>query len=275
MRKFLATTLIAGLFSGAAFAQTTVSSANVVGYVKVDKPGNGKFSIMGVTFTSISQELNSLVDPLQFNGHPTDPSKADQLIFFDAGTQNYSTYALYDIRSYGMEYTSNTAWKALSNFSFSGAAFNPIVAPGSAVWLKGSGSTSNTNVTMVGDVVMTESATNSILMGLQLVSNPFSETVALSNLTLKASATGHPTNPTLADQVIIFNATTQTYTTYALYDISSYGAEYEQYTGWKSITNFTFAGPYADVTLESGQGFWIKATRPFTWVETNKYLGNL
>jgi hypothetical protein len=36
MKKILSATLIAGLFSGAAFAQTTVSSANIVGYIKTE-----------------------------------------------------------------------------------------------------------------------------------------------------------------------------------------------------------------------------------------------
>ncbi|MBI9020322.1 MAG: hypothetical protein JEZ10_03590 [Verrucomicrobia bacterium] len=261
-------------FSFATHAQT-VGSANIMGYTKVSKPGNGYLTIVGVPFNTTSNKLNDLVDPLQFTGHDSDINQADQLIFFDANTQEYSTYALYDIRSYGSEYAPNTAWKAVADFSYGGASFNPTIEPGSAVWLVGKGSTTDTNVLMAGNVVLSSSRTNNVVAGLQLLANPFSEAVALTNLSLHVNATGHASDINQADQVIVFDTETQSYVTYALYDISSYGAEYEIYTGWKNITDFTFGGAYADAILKIGQGFWVKANNQFTWVETNKYLDNL
>ena len=109
------------------------------------------------------------------------------------------------------------------------------------------------------------------------MANPFSETVALGNLGMPARGTGHYLSPGAADQIMVWDAGTQTYVNLALYDVASYyGAQYAYLTGWKAYTNFTAAAPYANPQFKPGQGFWYKAvSNAFEWVETNKYLDAL
>ena len=267
MKKITLALAILGITAFAAHAQT-VGSANILGYTKVDKPGNSKLNIMGVNFTSASNTLNNLVDPLTFSGHASDPASADQIIIWDSSLQEFDTYALYDL---GSGYEEYTGWQAFDNFGWAKPYFNPALPAGSSVFIRGS--SSDTNILLSGNVVMLDTITNTLHQGLHLIANPFSESVALTNLSLHISATGHANNPAYADQVIAWNKELQQYETYALYDL---GSGYEQYKGWQDFDNFGWAKPYMNFTINTGDGFWFRAVNgSVEWVESNKYKNNL
>ena len=250
-------------------------SAELLGYARVDKPGNGKLNVVGVPFLSSNQTLNSLMDPLQFTGHYNNAGQADQLMLWNPATTSYVNLALYDLRSFGAQYATNTGWKTVAGFGPGAAYTNPVLPAGSAVWIRGA-TTNDQKVAIAGAVVMTGAATNAIVAGLQLVANPFSEQVALSNLAIRVNAEGHYNNAGQADQIMVWDAGSQGYQNLALYDLRSFGAEYDYLTGWKTVAGFGPTSAYVNVTLKPGQGFWFKAVNgSFQWVESNDYKAGL
>jgi hypothetical protein len=238
---------------------------SVFGVTKVEKPGDSKLNVMGITFVNTSNTLNKLVDISNFSGDAANPSAADQVITWDSNSQKYTTYALYEIAGYP-EYT---GWKLYDEFSFGATNQNPVLPAGSAVFIRGSGS--DTNIILSGSVVMLDSVTNSIVTGLQLISNPFSGSVHLTNLTFAANGTTSSSNPSFADQIILWDASQQKYITLALYGITGY----PEYTQWMYFDDFAYGAQEPDITFEPGSGFWYRAQTNFTWVETNKYIQNL
>ena len=253
----------------------TGPSAELLGYARVDKPGNGKLNVVGVPFLSSNQTLNSLMDPLQFTGHYNNAGQADQLMLWNPATTSYVNLALYDLRSFGAQYATNTGWKAVAGFGPGAAYTNPLLPAGSAVWIRGA-TTNDQKVAIAGEVVMTGAATNAVVAGLQLVANPFSEQVALSNLAIHVNAEGHYNNAGQADQIMVWDAGSQGYQNLALYDLRSFGAQYASNTGWKAVAGFGPTSAYVNVTLKPGQGFWFKAVNgSFQWVESNDYKAGL
>ena len=246
-------------------------TVKIWGYAHSDKPGNGKLNVIGVPFVTSNQTLNSLMDPLQFSGHYNNAGQADQLMMWNPATTAYVNLALYDLRAFGAQYASNTGWKAVAGFGPGAAYTNPVLPAGSAVWIRGA-TTNDRQVAIAGEVVMAGAATNAIVAGLQLIANPFSEQVALSNLTVHVNAEGHYNNAGQADQIMVWNAASQTYQNLALYDLRSFGAQYAYLTGWKPVSGFGPTSAYVNVTLNPGQGFWFKAVNgSFQWVEPNDY----
>ena len=252
------------------------ATAEAWGFAKVPKPGDSKLVLVGIPFATDEQTLNSLVDPKQFSGHPSNPNAADQAMIWDAGEQEYVNLALYDVRTYGEEYAYLTGWKAYEGFGPGAPYTNPVLPAGSALWIRGS-TAGDREVTVAGEVVAEGVAEKEVTAGLQLVSNPFSETAALTNMNLRLAATGHPSNPNAADQMMIWDAAEQEYVNLALYDVRTYGEEYAYLTGWKAYDGFGPGAPYAtNVVLVPGQGFWIRAVNgSFAWSETNKYENTL
>ena len=253
----------------------TGPSARKWGYARPDKPGNGKLNVVGVPFFTSNQTLNSLMDPLQFSGHYNNAGQADQLMMWNPATTAYVNLALYDLRAFGSQYASNTGWKAVAGFGPGAAYTNPVLPAGSAVWIRGS-TTNDRKVAVAGEIVMTGAATNAIVPGLQLIANPFSEQVALSNLAIRVNAEGHYNNAGQADQIMVWDPVAQGYQNLALYDLRSFGAQYDYLTGWKAVAGFGPTSAYVNVTLKPGDGFWFRAVNgSFTWVETNDYKAGL
>ncbi|NCA82235.1 MAG: hypothetical protein EOM72_05765 [Opitutae bacterium] len=250
-------------------------SEEIWGYVKMDKPGNARLNVVGIPFHTGDQTLGSLMPPLEFSGHHNNAGLADQVMVWDAGAQSYVNLALYDLRAFGEAYADQTGWKLADGFGPLAGYVNPVLPAGSAVWIRGS-TTNDRTVTLSGEVVMDGAATNEVVAGLQLVSNPFSETVGLSNLSIHVHATGHYNNSGLADQVMVWDAGTQSYLNLALYDLRAFGEEYASQTGWKLSDGFGPLAGYVNPQFAPGEGFWIRAVNgDFEWVETNKYKENL
>ena len=114
----------------------TGPSAELLGYARVDKPGNGKLNVVGVPFLSSNQTLNSLMDPLQFTGHYNNAGQADQLMLWNPATTSYVNLALYDLRSFGAQYDYLTGWKAVAGFGPTSAYVNVTLKPGDGFWFR-------------------------------------------------------------------------------------------------------------------------------------------
>ena len=244
-------------------------SAKVWGFVKVEKPGNSKLSMVGIPFMTEDQTLNSLMDPFQFSGDAHNPSKADQILTWNVATKKFVTYSLYDLRAYE-GYETYVYWQEFEQFGWGKPACNPVLPAGSAIFIRGS-TTGNVTVTLSGEVVLSETTTKRMEMGMQLVSSPFLDTVKLSDLKLHESAKGDVYNPAMADQVVVWNEVTQKYATYSLYDLREHEG-YESYVFWQSFDNFGWGRPTMDPTFEPGRGFWFRSVHGvFDWVVTNTY----
>ena len=253
----------------------TGPSAEMWGYTRLPKPGNAKLNVVGIPFVSSNQTLNSLMDPLQFSGHYNNAGLADQLMMWNPATTSYVNLALFDRRSYGEQYAYLTGWKLADGFGPAAAYTNPVLPAGSAVWIRGS-TLDTQQVVVAGAVVMAGAATNNLVPGLQLIANPFSEQVTLSNLTIHVNAQGHYNTAGLADQIMIWDSGAQTYVNLALYDRRSYGEQYAYLTGWKLADGFGPAAAYTNPVLKPGEGFWFRAVNgAFEWVEPRDYQAGL
>lgn len=250
-------------------------SARIWGYAALAKPGSPELNLVGISFLTSNQTLNSLMDPLQFSGHHNNAGLADQLMMWNPAATAYVNLALFDRRAFGEQYAYLTGWKAADGFGPEAPYTNPVLAAGSAVWIRGS-TTNDRQVAISGEVMRSGSVTNNMVAGLQLVANPFSERTSLSNLALRIYATGHHNNAGLADQVMAWDVGSQAYTNLALYDRRAFGEEYEYLTGWKSADGFGPEAPYVSPLLPPGRGFWFRAVNgAFEWTEANPYLNDL
>jgi hypothetical protein len=266
MKKIILTVAMATC--AAVVTAQTVTSANIVGYSKVAKPGNTDLNILGVTFVSGSNTLSQLCSVDQFNGALDVPGNADQIITYTPGS-GYATFAKYDASSYP-GYEDMVGWQPAGAFGFGQPFVDPVVPAGSSLWIKSAPSSSSVDVILSGEVVAATTVTNTIVAGLQMISNPFSEAVKLDDLNLYEGATGALDVPGNADQIIVFDSGTQAYTTYAFYDVRSYG--YPENSGWKAASAFGFGDPITTYEVQPGEGFWYSAKAGFTWAESNKYL---
>ena len=244
------------------FDGPSVLNEQVVGQVQLDRPAKAKLELMGIPFKTEGQTLASLLDPQAFSGHRFNTGKADQLVLWDAGTQSFLTLVLHADGT-------NKAWKLFDRFEEEGYGYtNPVLPSGSALWFRSS-TTDVRKVTIAGEVVMDAAVTNAIRPGLQLLSNPFSDEVRLGDLSIHVNATAHGAIVTRADQVILWDAGSQTFLNLALHVDGTNKA-------WKLFDRFDEAGyGYTNPVIRPGQGFWIRARNAFDWVETNKYVDGL
>ena len=236
-------------------------SAEVWGFVKMDKPTSSKLAMVGVPFSTEEQTLNSLMDPAQFSGQRLLPGSADQVMIWDAGAQKYVNLAMY-------QWGTNKGWKASSGFGPAAPYTNPVLLPGSAFWFRGA-TNSTGKLTVAGGVVMDSVVTNPVVVGLQLVANPFSDATTLNDLGIHQNAKGQRLLPGSAEQVMIWDAQSQAYVNLALY-------EWGTNKGWKAFSGFGPAAPYTNPVIPAGQGFWLRSVSgAFNWVGTNRYRSGL
>jgi hypothetical protein len=265
MKKILSATLIAGLFSGAVFAQTTVSSANIVGYVQVEKKGTRSFNLVGVNFVSDTQKLSDHVGFDNFTGAYTSAADADQISIWDSSIQDFKTYAYYYIDG---SYPSNEGWKLIADFQYSGIIQDPVIPAGSALWITSSAAASNTTVVISGNVPSSTNISVVVKEGMNVFSSPYPVDTAITNLSISAHATGSYTAATTADQISVWNPVSQRFETYAYYYIDG---TYPANEGWKPLDHFDYATPPTDVVIGVGSGFWYFAKQDFTWTEEIPY----
>lgn len=249
-----ATAIAAGVLCIVSIASAQSVTSGIFGFVKVDKPAS-TLNIIGNNFGADSTTLNEITSVNHFNGSFL-INDADRIIIWNSVSKTYSTYALYDNGS-------TVEWRSGSDFYGSGV--NPSIPAGSAFWVQSLGSTVDTNLVVSGDVVGSQSVTNQISLGLQMLAYPFTTDMDLNETLLAENATGSFLINN-ADQVIAWDSTSQTYSTYALYDN---GTTVE----WRSGSDFY--NPAGTIEVNLGLGFWYDAKAGFEWVETNKYFYNL
>ena len=261
MKKSLAILIVGSTLVAAAYAQTTVSSANIVGYQQISKPAGG-LQLMGMNWQDST--LTNLVNIDLFTGN-ANVNLADKLITWNPVSQTYVKYALFSDVPYG---GSTTEWRSFTNFF--GPAVNPVIPAGSALWVTSPNAPSNETIIVSGNAVLDQYFTNSIVTGLQMLSTPFSSDITLSNLNFIASGATGNANVNLADKITIWDETAQTYVKYALFSDVPYGGST---TEWRSFTNFF--GVAVNPTINLGKGFWYAAQSNFTWIVENPYFNNL
>lgn len=157
MKKILSATLIAGLFSSAAFAQTTVSSANVVGYNQITIPTN-QLVLVATSFLNDSNTVAGLFPDLP---------AGSKISIWDTTEQKYIAVS-----------KGRTTW---------GAGGTNQIPRGKGVFIMlptGIG----TNLYVSGDVPQDSTSTVYKVSGLALMSYPYPADVAFTNTALAKSA---------------------------------------------------------------------------------------
>ena len=130
----------------------------------------------------------------------------------------------------------------------------------------------DTTLTLMGEVVTAQSTTNAIVKGINGVSFPYSQDIKLKDTDLLKSGlkTGKAAFAN-ADQLWMWNVTGRVYKTYAAKAGTGVTNWYTCDANWGLP-----AGLSDDVVVNLGSGFWVRTvTNVFSWVETNRYNGNL
>lgn len=255
-----------GIVAVAVCLTSVVSAQNVVtsgvfGVSRVEKPVGG-LNMVGNSFAGIANTLDELAPVDQFSGSVF-YNDADKVVIWDAITQAYTTYGLFDGRAYNLplEWRDGDDWN-------SAASSSVVISEGSGFWVNSSTAASSTSLIISGAVVAEQTATRQIVTGLQMLANSFTSTMDLNSMDLKNGGTGS-LFLNQADKVIVWDSTTQSYKTYGLFDGRAYNLPLEWRDGdaWNSDASA--------IPLELGSGFWYSALSGFTSVESNPYYSGL
>jgi len=170
MKKYLLTaTLLAGLIGSSAFAVTnTVTSANIVGYIKDNAPVG--YHITGMQFD------NATNTPQTVYGNTL--PKGSKVYKFNGSDYVTAQYTDVFVPGTGLV----TKWNASINLSL-----------GDGYWLQVPGAT---NAILSGNVPMDASITNHISEGLQILSYPYPVDRVVTNLGFL---------PSKGDKIYVFN----------------------------------------------------------------------
>jgi hypothetical protein len=182
MKKVLLAAVIAGLAGSIASAQTNVvTSANVVGYVKLTVPSNS-FSMVAGQFINTSQE-DMTIDELFGTSLPD----GTELYVFDMA---YTTYT----------YADGIGWL---DEAF-GDAGSVVISRGQAVWIKNI-TGSPIDIFVAGNVPGNDfpNATNNLPEGFAMVSGSYPTDVTLATLGI---------TPADGDEIYVYNNGYTTYT---------------------------------------------------------------
>jgi hypothetical protein len=239
----------AALISASAIAQVT--SANIVGYKKVEIEAGGGFKMLTCNFEA--GETNTLLsvfgtDMLTQNANLLN---CDRVFLYDSGSQSYQAWAQY---TDGVFYKANddTEWNA-------GISGNPEIPVGSGFFIS-PGNTSNTLV-FAGEVVMAPTNPVAIVPGFQILGFPYSADESIQDTTFFAD--GAATDANLLNCDRIFTYADGVYQAYAIY---SDGVWYKANddTEWN-------AGIPATDDIDLSEGFFYSAQTNLTWNQTNIY----
>ena len=225
-----------------AFAQTgEVYSLNVVGFEKVTAPSNGLIMVS----TPFSRSPNTLDDVIgsQLKAGKTDIS-ADNILTWDQPSQSYLTYWLNQ---------NDHKWHALDG----SLATNANLTTPMGFWIQ-SRSGTNEIAVVSGDVVSSSVVTNPLLVGLNMVSYPFSTTIDINNSALTNGKAGK--TDISADNIVMWNSSNQVYITFWLN---------QNDRKWHGLDGSVAT----NVTVGAGKGFWYQNRNStlFNWVEAKPY----
>lgn len=240
--------------AGTTFAAETVSSANIVGYVKTDIVG-GQYNLIGINFGDDSQTLADAIGTDQLTAN-ADFTLADQVFMFNTDTLSYEKYALKTDEQF---YPCNTVMEW-----YTASATNPVVPIGSAMWVVPAAATGTNELVLSGDVNIAATSTVSVTTGYQMMSYPFSCDITLGEM----STEGLTANAdfTMADQVAIWNGSS-----YTKYGLKNDGLWYPCNT----VMEWYTSSPASDQKVAMGGGYWLISQGVTTYIVPSPYFNNL
>jgi hypothetical protein len=220
MKKLVMAAVIVACAASMVSAQ--VYSANIVGYNK--DVGTTGLHISGYAFSSMDTSPQGVF--------------GDQL---PLGTKLYAfTGAGYDISEYSSVFDYNTytyvdAWDP-NTLDLGGAT---------GFWVE---LQSDATAILSGEVEMADAVTNSLAVGLQLLSNPYPVSSQVKDMGF---------DPTIGDKIYAFTGSG--------YDISEYSSVFDYNT-------YTYVDAWDPaLTIDVGEGFWYEATAEQTWVANRPF----
>lgn len=269
MKKILTTALITGLISGAAFAQTSVSSANVVGYIQVVDPASNRYVLVSAPFETGTGTVSTLLDIFGTNQlrQGTLATRCDRIITWDVVQQKYVQYAQ---KTNGLFYYT-------TNFGTSATSVNPTITRGQALWILAPTATyapTSRVIYVSGDVPNDATYTNSIVGNsanpFNFIANPYPVEMDINSLINTNDGAKGNAISTRADKIRLWDDDKQQYINLALKLSSTVPAVNNK---WLYQTNFGSSVTSAPViTVKPGQGFWYQTTNAFNWVESKPYI---
>lgn len=233
------------------FAETTnVYSRNAVGYVNVSIPGSGQFNLLTVSLqgvTSTGMTFHELFGTNQLTQSPL-ILLCDIVYLWDKTTQSY------------LQYAQKVDGQFYSTDNWFGSPTNPVVNPGTALWIQSAGGQSDKTLSMVGSVPSTNQFTLPVAgSGFSLMGNPYPVSTPLDSfINTSDGATGSPLT-LFADRVYMWDVVLQEYVQLGLKPDNKW-----YYTD-------DWLGTAADYVIKPGEGFWYEAKNAFTVTETKPY----
>jgi hypothetical protein len=250
MKKLSIAFIVALVLAGISFADSnTVASANVLGYNKCTlKPGFNIIRMPFVDGTNYVDIQNVMITSNLIRG--ANIGAADSIQFWDAINLQYVRYFLHDGTG---KNNSTKAGKWVDNAT--GLIASNVVPPASGFFFS-SLSTSNRDVIVSGEVVVSQTGTNSLLLveGFNLVANPFTCDWPLNDGSINWTNQGAKAGGTIgsADSIQTWDNASLQYDRYFLHDGTG-------------KNNATKAGKWVDnttglvasnLTVETTQGFF-------------------
>jgi hypothetical protein len=239
MKRAIAVGILA-VTASAAIAATNVVSVNVVGYNKTTAPGV-KYVMVAQPFYQMGNTSIQNVMTNQLTGG-ANAGTSDNVIFYDNAAQAYLPVNYYR--------ASDSSWRQ----GFSASTQN--VDQGRCFWIK-TITNADQQVTFLGEVVTDPTVTQAVYQGYNMLAYPYNTTKPVTNTALHAVAVAGA-NAGTADQIITYDAATQTYSTY-----------YKKSTDNQWYKGFSQSTP----DLKMGEAFWFlrRSSGTVAWAENVPY----
>ena len=248
MRKLIITLTMA-LGVTASVVADSVTSANVVGYVKTAAPVAGNADIISIASFGTNDTVNiqDAIINLEDLNASTSKENADKMFIWNGG---YSIYGLYDdggTNSFWMD-TGSAGWVVSSLAT----PANVTISRQDGVWFQtGTGGTANSIVTS-GSVRDDNQFDVAVGDGVTILAYPFTSSINLTNLVV-SNATASVTKAD-ADKIFVWNGG---YTVYGLYDDGGTNSFWMD-TGSAGWIVTSLAAP-TSAELPLGKGFWYES----------------
>jgi len=243
MRKYVVLTVVCmSLLAVSAMGQSgEVYSLNVVGFQKINASSQGLTMVSTPFARAPSNTLDDVIGD-QLYGHKSS-LYADNITLWDVTAQEYINYTL----------KPDGLWYDFDN----NRATNTSITPLLGFWVDNKQKLSNEIFVVSGDVVDDPVVTNSLVVGLSLVSYPFSTEI---NINSSGLTNGYAHKSSLyADNLTVWDDSSQSYKSYSLKTDHK----------WYDFNN----NLATDVVVGAGKGFWYenRGATTFEWVETRPY----
>ncbi len=246
------------LFPATLHAQTdAVYSLNVVGFQKLQAfDESRKYKLTATPFEAEDPNINSVISTQLTGG--TSYGNSDDILKWDPTNQQYLKYYLVgDVPDPHFKHK----WYDMQT---SDVASNTDMLPGEGFWIRSRQSYTQT-VVVVGDVVDDDDFTNHITAGFNLLSYPYSASIALNDTSFTNGGVGGSSFGS-SDNIYIWNSTNQVYEKYFL--VGDVGDPHFNHKWYDLQTSDTATNIY----LEPGMGFWYRHRGSgFDWIEPKPY----